>query len=87
MLAKKIIQNLKEVLILINLTFHLNVYLVVCLFMELFFVLIIVEHAQDNSLEVLLRSNMIWLRYVGSIIIFICLFMDCYSFGSILRID
>ena len=49
----------------------------VCLLNCLFFVLIIIGHPKEVSLKVSLRSDLIWLRYLGSknAYLFICLFV------------
>ena len=55
-----------------------NVYLFVCLFIDLsVFVLIIVGHPQKAPPKILGRSNLIWLRYLGSknVYLFVCLFV------------
>ena len=56
-----------------------NVYwfvcLCVCLLTCLFFILIILGHPQEYTLKILWRSDLIWLRYLGSKKMFICLFV------------
>ena len=59
----------------------------ICLFVCLwicFFVWIIMEHPQEISLKVLWRSDLIWLRYLGSenVYSFVCffLFIDFFVF-------
>ena len=54
----------------------------VCLWVCLFFVLIILGHQQVGSLKILWRSNLIWLRYLGSknVYLFFCLFIDLFVF-------
>ena len=71
------------------LSIYKNVYLFVCLFVclltGLFFILIILEHQQEYTLQISWRSDLIWLRYLGSkmfICLFVCLFV--YWFVSFL---
>ena len=54
------------------------VCLFVCFLTCLFFIiLIILEHPQEYTLNILWRSNLIWLRYIGSknVYLFVCLFV------------
>ena len=61
------------------------VYLFVCLFIDLFFILIILGHPQKYTLKISWRSNLIWLRYSRSktclfVCLFLCLFVDLFIF-------
>ena len=62
------------------------VCLFVCLFFELFvFILIILGHPQKYTLKISWRSDLIWLRYIGFLKMFICccLFvclLNCFFF-------
>ena len=57
-----------------------------CLFVDLFcfyFILIILEHPQEYTLKILWRLDLIWLRYIGFLNMFICLFvclLNCLFF-------
>ena len=61
----------------------------VCLFgwlLTCFFILIILEHPQEYTLKILWRSDLIWLRNLGTknvylfVCLFVCLFMDLFVF-------
>ena len=59
----------------------LFVCLFVCYFIGWFvFILIILEHPQEVTLEILWRSDLIWLGYLGSknVYLFVCLFVCLY---------
>ena len=58
------------------------VCLFVCLFVDrfVFFILIILKHPQEYTLRISWRSDLIWLRYLGSnkcpfVCLFVCLFI------------
>ena len=51
------------------------VYFFVCL-LTCFFILIIVGHPQEYTLKISWRSDLIWLRYIGFLKMFICLFVS-----------
>ena len=59
----------------------LNVFcLFVCLLTCLCFILIFLEHPQECTLKISWRSDLIWLRYIGSnnVYLFVCLFICLY---------
>ena len=64
--------------------------MIICLFVCLFvcwpvcfFILIFLEHPQEYTLKISWRSDLIWLRYIGSknvYLFFVCLFIDVFVF-------
>ena len=55
--------------------------LFVCLFVYLFvFILIIMGHPQEYTLKISWKSDLIWLRYLGSKKLFICLFVCLFVY-------
>ena len=64
----------------------LFVYFFVCLLVCLFFILIILGYPQEYTLKISWRSDMIWLRCIGSknVYLFVCLFIDLSVFVLII---
>ena len=48
--------------------------------LDCFFILIILGHPQEVTLKILWRSDLIWLRYLGSKKMFICLFVCLFVY-------
>ena len=77
----KIPLDLAEILRIRKLDWKMFICLFVCLFVYMiFFLLIILWHPQEYTLKILWRSDLIWMRYLGSknVYLFVCLFVCLY---------